>query len=77
MEKIIMNDKNYLVVYTKNYNQSNYSFISAETEYDAIDIFLNAIEDKNQLTKMLVTELKHVYKVPLDTYLFLSERKPL
>jgi hypothetical protein len=56
----------YLVVYTIDETQHNYSFIPAENEDEAIDIFLYDIQNKNQLTKMLITNLNNVYKVPLE-----------
>jgi hypothetical protein len=56
----------YLAVYTIDETQHNYSFISAKNEDEAIDIALNNIQNKNQLTKMLITNLNNVYKVPLE-----------
>jgi hypothetical protein len=55
----------YLVVYTINETQHNYSFTKANNQDEAIDIALNNIQNKNQLTKMLITNLNNVYKVPL------------
>ena len=55
----------YLVVYTIDETQHNYCFIPAENEDEAI-IALYDIQNKNQLTKMLITNLDNVYKVPLE-----------